>query len=68
MKIWSMPHGDMGKTVQNYNRPKVDLPGYVHLGLPLSPAMAMSAAGYLLETPMYPALLVQPRQIQEVRC
>jgi len=23
MKIWSMPHSDMGKTVQNYNRPKV---------------------------------------------
>jgi hypothetical protein len=26
MKIWSMPHSDMGKTVQNYNRPKVDEP------------------------------------------
>jgi hypothetical protein len=23
MKRWSMPHGDMRKTVQNYNRPKV---------------------------------------------
>lgn len=26
-----MPHGDMGKTVQNYNRPKVGNPRYVHL-------------------------------------
>lgn len=68
MKRWSMPHGDMGKTVQNYNRPKVDLPGNVHLGLPLTPVMVMSAAGYLLETPLYPALLVQPRQSQEARC
>ena len=23
MKRWSRPHGDMGKTVPNYNRPKV---------------------------------------------
>ncbi len=23
MKRWSGPHGDMGKTVPNYNRPKV---------------------------------------------
>jgi hypothetical protein len=23
MKRWSGPHGDMGKTVSNYNRPKV---------------------------------------------
>jgi hypothetical protein len=24
MKRWSMPHSDVGKTVQNYNRPKVE--------------------------------------------
>ena len=46
-----MPHGDMGKTVQNYNRPKVGNPRYVHLELPLASVTTMSAAGYLLENP-----------------
>ena len=27
-----MPYSDMGKTVQNYNRPKVKDPRFVHLG------------------------------------
>jgi hypothetical protein len=54
MKIWSMPHGDMRKTVQNYNRPKVDDPCCRQGVLPLPTATLVSAAGCLLENPAYP--------------
>ena len=49
MKIWSIPHGDMG-SYMNYNGPKVeDLLRNEALPLPL--ATMVSAAGYMLETP-----------------
>jgi hypothetical protein len=49
MKIWSIPHGDMG-SYMNYNGPKVeDL--LRNEALPLSLATMVSAAGYMLETP-----------------
>ena len=51
MKRWSGPHGDMGKTVPNYNRPKVDDPCVQQGVLPLPTVTLVSAAGYLLENP-----------------
>ena len=54
MKIWSGPHGDMGKTVPNYNRPKVGNPSTCTGMLPLPTVTLVSAAGCMQENPEYP--------------
>jgi hypothetical protein len=46
--------------------PKVGSPGFVRLGLPFARATLRLAAGYLLETPLYPALLVHSAPYLEV--
>jgi hypothetical protein len=49
-----MPHSDMGKTVQNYNRPKVsESPQQAGVPLPLPAVTLVSAVGCLLENPVY---------------
>ena len=48
-------------TVPNYNRPKVDDPCVQQGVLPLPTGTLVSAAGYLLENPVYP---VRTRDIE----
>jgi hypothetical protein len=53
-----MPHSDMGKTVQNYNRPKVsESPLQAGVPLPLPAVTLVSAVGCLLENPVYLTVL-----------
>jgi len=51
-----MPHGDMW-SYMNYNRPKVSKDGSsrARSSLPLPSVTTVSAAGYMLENPVYPS-------------